>query len=74
MTTFATRLTRAREAANLTRADLADAVGVSRSAVAAWESGRLIRGERVFPVPSVSVVDELCGVLGVTRDDLLGEL
>lgn len=48
----------------LTQEELAERLGVSRSTVAAWETGRAY--------PQASILMELAKVLGVTVEKLLG--
>lgn len=48
----------------LTQEELAERLGVSRSAVAAWETGR--------KYPQMSTAIEIAKVLGVTVDELFG--
>lgn len=65
MATFAERLTAARNARGVTKADLAVLVGRNaRSVVTAWESGKSI--------PDAPILIRLAELLGVTVDWLLG--
>ena len=52
-----------RKAENLTQRQLADALSISDKTVSKWERGR--------GLPEVSLMLPLCGVLGVTVNDLL---
>jgi transcriptional regulator with XRE-family HTH domain len=63
---FAKRLKQAREARGLSQNGLAAALGgeVTQSAVSYWESGKNL--------PATEMLRELCGVLGVSADWLLG--
>lgn len=58
------RIKNLREASNLTQAELARKLGLSRSAVNAWEMG--------LSVPSAAYVVALSKQLGVSTDYLLG--
>lgn len=53
-----------REQAELTQADLARRLGITRSSVNAWEMG--------ISVPSTQYIVELAGLFGVSTDYLLG--
>ncbi len=57
--TVATNIRAARVAAHLTQEELADAVGVTRTRISDWETGR--------HEPSRKHLDMLCRVLGRTR-------
>lgn len=59
-----TNIRRFREAANLTQPQLAEMIGLSRSAVANWE--------RDFVRPDIDRLVKLCDALNVSADDLLG--
>lgn len=63
---FAKRLKQAREARGLSQNGLAAALGgeVTQSAVSYWESGKNL--------PATETLRELCSVLGVSADWLLG--
>lgn len=67
---FGARLKQARTARGLSQAGLATALGaaphgaVTQSAVSYWESGKNL--------PTVETLCELCAVLGVSADRLLG--
>lgn len=63
---FAKRLKQAREARGLSQNGLAAALGgeVTQSAVSYWESGKNL--------PATETLRELCTVLGVSADWLLG--
>ena len=56
----------ARIARNMTQMNLADAMGVSYQAVSNWERGN--------SMPDISKLEELCQVLNITVNDLLGIL
>lgn len=58
------RIKHLREAKDLTQAELARILGLSRSAVNAWEMG--------LSVPSVSYIVALSKLFGVSSDMLLG--
>lgn len=58
------RIKQLREAKGLTQAELARILGLSRSAVNAWEMG--------LSVPSVSYIVALSKLFGVSSDMLLG--
>ena len=49
---------------NMTQMNLADAMGVSYQAVSNWERGN--------SMPDISKLEQLCSVLGITVNDLLG--
>src|SRR5215469_18427609 len=55
-----TRIRRARERKRLSQADLAGRLGVSRSAVNAWEN------DRAWPQNSIGALEE---ILGITLDE-----
>ena len=56
-----------RKKANLTQLQLADKLGITDRAVSKWETGKTM--------PDSSVMLELCGILGITVNDLLsGEI
>ena len=59
---FHENLLQLRKLKNLTQEDIAEKVGVSRQAVAKWESGETI--------PDLEKARQLAGVLGVSLDDL----
>jgi len=61
---FAGRLTRARKASGKTQAELAKALGRSRTAVTNWELGKAL--------PELPVFVEWCKVCGTTPNDILG--
>lgn len=63
MGSFGDRLRKARAAAELTQDQLGFAVGLSKQAVAAWESGRTFPGFDVWP--------KIRAALGVSLDDLI---
>lgn len=60
-----TRLKRARERLRMSQADVADALGVSRSAVNAWET------DRAYPRSAVGALEQL---LSVRLTDEPGEM
>lgn len=57
------RIARFRKARNMTQEDLAGQVGVSSQAVSKWENDA--------SCPDISLLAQLCRVLGVTTDELL---
>ena len=57
-------LRRIREAAGLTQMELSEKVGVSQTALSAWELGTAM--------PSVSNLLRLCAALDTSADELLG--
>jgi len=56
---------RRREALNLRQMDVAEALGVERSTVASWETGRAS--------PEARLILPLAELLKITADDLLAE-
>jgi len=60
---FAANLTRLRTTRSMTQEQLAERLGVSRQSVSKWESG--------ICLPELATLDTLCGLFGVTLDDLL---
>ena len=52
-----------RKNANLTQLQLADMLGITDRAISKWETGKSL--------PDSSIMLELCGVLGITVNDLL---
>ena len=60
----ADRIKHLREQANMTQAELARKLGISRSSVNAWEIG--------ISVPSTQYIMELAAILHVSTDFLLG--
>lgn len=62
--TFGRRLQQVRKAAGLSQEQLAELVGMSRQAVSKWETDQA--------APDVDKLALLCGVLGVSADELLG--
>mgnify|MGYP003294462525 CR=1 FL=1 len=54
----------ARNAKNMTQMDLADAMGISYQAVSNWERGN--------SMPDISKLPELCDILGLNLDELMG--
>ena len=57
------RISKFRKAKNMTQEDLAGRVGVSSQAVSKWENDA--------SCPDISLLPQLCKVLGVTTDELL---
>lgn len=55
-TRIGTTIKRARERKRMSQAELADALGVSRSAVNAWEN------DRAFPASSIGAIEEVLGI------------
>ena len=62
--TFGGRLQQVRKAAGLSQEQLAELVGMSRQAVSKWETDQA--------APDIDKLALLCGVLGVSADELLG--
>lgn len=62
--TFGGRLQQVRRAAGLSQEQLAELVGMSRQAVSKWETDQA--------APDIDKLALLCGVLGVSADELLG--
>lgn len=62
--TFGVRLQQVRKAAGLSQEQLAGLVGMSRQAVSKWETDQA--------APDIGTLALLCGVLGVSADELLG--
>ena len=62
--TFGKRLQQVRKAAGLSQEQLAELVGMSRQAVSKWETDQA--------APDIDKLASLCGVLGVSADELLG--
>lgn len=62
--TFGGRLQQVRKAAGLSQEQLGELVGMSRQAVSKWETDQA--------APDVGTLALLCGVLGVSADELLG--
>ena len=60
----AKRIREARIARNMTQTNLADAMGVSYQAVSNWERGN--------SMPDISKLEDLCGVLQISVEQLLG--
>lgn len=60
----AERIKELRECKNITQADLARELGITRSSVNAWEMG--------ISVPSTQYIVELAQIFGVSTDYLLG--
>ena len=54
----------ARNEKNMTQMDLADAMGISYQAVSNWERGN--------SMPDISKLPELCEILGLNLDELMG--
>lgn len=62
--TFGRRLQQVRKAAGLSQEQLGELVGMSRQAVSKWETEQA--------APDIDTLALLCGVLGVSADELLG--
>lgn len=62
---IARRIRQARIEQNLTQMQLADRMGISYQAVSNWERGN--------SMPDISKLEELCGILGLSIDELLGQ-
>lgn len=62
---IARRIRQARIGQNLTQMQLADRMGISYQAVSNWERGN--------SMPDISKLEELCGILGISIPDLLGQ-
>ena len=62
--TFGERLQQVRRAAGLSQEQLGELIGMSRQAVSKWETAQA--------APDVETLALLCGVLGVSADELLG--
>ena len=62
--TFGEKLQQVRKAAGLSQEQLAELVGMSRQAVSKWETDQA--------APDIDKLALLCGVLGVSADELLG--
>lgn len=52
-----------RKEKGLTQAQLAERLGISDRAVSKWETGR--------NMPDIAIMEELCGILGITPNELL---
>ena len=52
-----------RKRANLTQIQLAEILGITDRAISKWETGKAL--------PDSSIMLELCGILGITVNDLL---
>lgn len=61
--TIGKRISRFRKAKGMTQEELATQLGVSSQAVSKWENDA--------SCPDISLLPQLCGVLGVTSDELL---
>lgn len=61
---FGNKLKAVRKAKKMTQAEFAKSLGVSSSIIAAYEQGKNF--------PSVSVLIDICKILGVSSDYLLG--
>lgn len=61
---FFQNLRAVRKSANLTQADMAQELSLTRSAYAYYELGRV--------QPSLNTLVKICGILGVSSDSLLG--
>lgn len=62
--TFGRRLQQVRKAAGLSQEQLGELVGMSRQAVSKWELDQA--------APDIDTLALLCGVLGISADELLG--
>lgn len=62
--TFGKKLQEARRSAGLSQEQLAEILHMSRQAISKWETGE--------SVPDVEKLREICGVFGVSADELLG--
>ena len=61
--TIGRRIARFRKAKNMTQEELANQLGISSQAVSKWENDA--------SCPDITLLPQLCRVLGVTTDDLL---
>ena len=61
---MAAKIKASRVAKNMTQAELADEMGVSFQSVSNWERG--------YSRPDIAKLRELCRVLGISVDELLG--
>lgn len=61
----ASNIKAARTKMNMTQMNLADEMGVSYQAVSNWERGN--------SMPDISRLQELCNILGITFEELVGE-
>ena len=61
--TIGSRIAKFRKAKNMTQEDLANLMGVSSQAVSKWEND--------VSCPDISLLPQLCEVLGITADELL---
>lgn len=64
MTKIGKIIKNARNAKNMTQMDLADAMGISFQAVSNWERGN--------SMPDIAKLPELCEILGLNLDELMG--
>ena len=64
MTKIGKKIKSARTEKNMTQMDLADALGISYQAVSNWERGN--------SMPDISKLPELCQILEISMDDLIG--
>lgn len=64
MTKIGKKIKSARTEKNMTQMDLADAMGISYQAVSNWERGN--------SMPDISKLPELCQILEISMDDLIG--
>lgn len=64
MTKIGKKIKTARTEKNMTQMDLADAMGISFQAVSNWERGN--------SMPDIAKLPELCQILDLSMDDLLG--
>lgn len=63
METIGNRISKYRKAKGLTQEDLAGKLGVSSQAVSKWETDA--------SCPDISLLPQLCSILGITTDELL---
>lgn len=64
VTEIGKKIKTARNEKNMTQMDLADAMGISYQAVSNWERGN--------SMPDISKIPELCQILDISMDDLMG--
>lgn len=64
VTKIGKKIKTARSEKNMTQMDLADAMGISYQAVSNWERGN--------SMPDISKIPELCQILDISMDDLMG--
>jgi len=63
---ISTNIREYRQRANLSQTSLGELIGVSQNAVSQWENG--------YCTPRFYVVPALCGALGISTEDLYGDL